>query len=496
MFSHGADESDHRSLSDDVGSLTDTVMYLYTLINIFISRTEPETETLTLTTAITFLFFLINTAWTHMLLLTVKLVLLVLPPIIMMIIMSHISHKHDKNKNVWIFPGRTKINVFCMSPSLKSNTHSSSLTNEHPPNSILLCSTTTFCTTNIIVVFNFAHPGSIIYMFVCETRILFYDIQYLIYWLFVVDHVDGLLLSIYGVDTDDVVDWLFVFDCVDGLLLSIYWVPTDDGVDWLFVFDCVDGLLLSIYWVPTDDVNYDDHLCNNNDTNTNNDTPGCISRVENDYSSTVQYGNNNITFIDIYGVIMVYLAYNYVALVTTFDAISSSSGCSFLRLSSELTPVSFLSSNIFCISSDCGLVCLRYVSVALVASLETTSSLSSPYLSPVPSFLCSSSSSLYSGPSPSYIKSPSFISISVPTFEPSFDPSIAPSTHYFTHHFDNILFFEFNTEYFLFDSYDHIHDHRVVLFFRIQSLTYLSISLNNLRLTYFKRKYDSTRFTR
>ena len=62
MFSHGADESDHRSLSDDVGSLTDTVMYLYTLIDIFISRTEPETETLTLTTAIAFLFFLINTA--------------------------------------------------------------------------------------------------------------------------------------------------------------------------------------------------------------------------------------------------------------------------------------------------------------------------------------------------------------------------------------------------------------------------------------------------
>ena len=45
--------------------------------------------------------------------------------------------------------------------------------------------------------FNFLHPGGVVYMFfVCETHILFYDIQYQTYHL--------LLRSTYGVDTDDV----------------------------------------------------------------------------------------------------------------------------------------------------------------------------------------------------------------------------------------------------------------------------------------------------
>ena len=43
----------------------------------------------------------------------------------------------------------------------------------------------------------------------------------------------------------------------------------------------------------------------------------------------------------------------------------------------ELT---YLSSNLFCLSSDCDLACLGYVPVAFVASLATTSSLSQvPY---------------------------------------------------------------------------------------------------------------------
>ena len=48
LSSHGAYESDHESLSNDVGSLTDAVMSLYTLIDSFISCTEPETETLSI----------------------------------------------------------------------------------------------------------------------------------------------------------------------------------------------------------------------------------------------------------------------------------------------------------------------------------------------------------------------------------------------------------------------------------------------------------------
>ena len=66
------------------------------------------------------------------------------------------------------------------------------------------------------------------------------------------------------------------------------------------------------------------HLYNNNGTN--NDTPDYLSGVENDRSGTIPYGNNNINFIDIYGVIVVNLTYNSVALVTALDAISSSSG--------------------------------------------------------------------------------------------------------------------------------------------------------------------------
>ena len=185
----------------------------------------------------------------------------------------------------------------------------------------------------------------------------------------------------------------------------------------------------------TYDVIYDICVFNNNDTPSsghlcnNNDTPGCISGVENDCTGTVQYGETNISFIDICGVIVVHLAYNSVALVTTLETISSSSGQSFIRLSSELAPIPSLSSNIFRLSSDCDLVCLEYVPVAPVASLKIISSLSSPYLSPAPRFLCSLSPGLYSSSSRSYIQSPSFISIiSLLTIEPSFNPSIALST--------------------------------------------------------------------
>ena len=76
----------------------------------------------------------------------------------------------------------------------------------------------------------------------------------------------------------------------------------------------------SIHGVDTDAIDYDDYLCNNNDT------PGGISGVENDCSSTVQYGINNISFIDTNGVIMMHLIYSYVALVKSLDTISSSSG--------------------------------------------------------------------------------------------------------------------------------------------------------------------------
>ena len=85
------------------------------------------------------------------------------------------------------------------------------------------------------------------------------------------------------------------------------------GVDWF------DVLFRSTYRVDTDAVDYDDYLCNNNDT------PGGTSGVGNDCSSTVRYGNNNISFINIYSLIVVNLAYNSVALVTALDTISSSS---------------------------------------------------------------------------------------------------------------------------------------------------------------------------
>ena len=173
-------------------------------------------------------------------------------------------------------------------------------------------------------------------------------------------------------------------------------------VDQLFV---VDGLLRFIYRVDADEVDYDDHLYNNNDTN--NDTPDCMSGVENNCSSTERYGNNNISSIDIYGVTLVYLLYNSTALVATLDTITSSGGRSFVLLSIELAPIPSLSSNIFSLSSDCCIVCLKHVPVALVASVGTISSLSSPYLSPVPKFLFSSNSGLYSCSSSSYTKSPS-----------------------------------------------------------------------------------------
>ena len=69
----------------------------------------------------------------------------------------------------------------------------------------------------------------------------------------------------------------------------------------------------SIYGIDTDDVDYDDYLCNNNDTN--NDTPGFIPRVENDCLGTVRNRNNNISFIDTNGITSMHLIYNSVTLV-------------------------------------------------------------------------------------------------------------------------------------------------------------------------------------
>ena len=165
-------------------------------------------------------------------------------------------------------------------------------------------------------------------------------------------------------------------------------------------------------------------------------------------ASTHNHRNTNISSIDIYGVIMVHLAYNYVKLVATLDIISSTRGRSFVPLPSELAPVLSLSSNISRLSSNCGLVHLKQFPVALETSLETISSVSSPYLSLVSKFLCSKSWSVLIFFT-KYTKSPSSISISMPTIEPSFGLSIAPSTHYFTRHIDNILFLQFNTESFL-----------------------------------------------
>ena len=100
------------------------------------------------------------------------------------------------------------------------------------------------------------------------THILFFDKQYLTYQLVVVDRFDVLFRIIYGVDTDA--------------------------------------------------VDYNDYLYNNNDTQ------GFISGVGNDCSSTLQYGNNNINFIDANGVFVMHLTYNSVDLVMALDTISSS----------------------------------------------------------------------------------------------------------------------------------------------------------------------------
>ena len=191
------------------------------------------------------------------------------------------------------------------------------------------------------------------------------------------------------------------------------------------------------------------YLCNNNGTN--NDTPDCISGVENDRSDTMRYGNNNISFIDIYCLIMVHLAYNSVALVTTLETISSSYGRDCVRLSSEITPVPSFSSTIFRLlsglfhlSSDCGLVHLEHVTIVLVASPETISSLSSPSLSPVSSFLCSSSPGLYSCSSSSHTKCPSYIPFSCQILNLVVGSSITPITRCFTRHIYDILFLKFN----------------------------------------------------
>ena len=56
----GIDKSDYKSLRYDVGSLTDVVMYLYTLIDSFISCTDPETKTLnTLNTTTTTIIIIV-----------------------------------------------------------------------------------------------------------------------------------------------------------------------------------------------------------------------------------------------------------------------------------------------------------------------------------------------------------------------------------------------------------------------------------------------------
>jgi len=227
---------------------------------------------------------------------------------------------------------------------------------------------------------------------------------------------------------------------------------------------------------------YDIRVFNNNDTLTSghlsniNDIPGCISGVENDCSGSVSYGNNNISFVDIYGAIVVHLAYNSVAIVATLDTISSSSERSFVRLSSEIAPVPSLSSNIFRLSSDCGCVRLEHVPIALLARSEIIPPLSSPSLSPVSSFLCSSSPGLYSCSSSSHTKCPSYIPFSCQILNLVFGSNITPITRCFTRHIYDILFLKFNTESFLSYSYDHIHDHGVVLFSRIQSYySHLSI---------------------
>ena len=99
--------------------------------------------------------------------------------------------------------------------------------------------------------------------------------------------------------------------------------------------------------------------------------------------------------------------YNLVALLTALDSISSSSGRSFVRLSSELAPIPSPSSNILCLASDCGRVHLKQFPIALVASPKTMHSLSSPYLCPVSKFLCSSNPGPYLYSPPSYTKSTS-----------------------------------------------------------------------------------------
>jgi len=226
------------------------------------------------------------------------------------------------------------------------------------------------------------------------------------------------------------------------------------------------------------------HLYNNNGTN--NDTPDYLSGVENDRSGTIRYGNNNISFTNIYDAIVMHIIYNSVAHVTVLDTISSSSGRSYVCLSSELASMPPFSSNIvrlssdrFHLSSDCGTVHLEYFPVALVERMETIPSLASPYLSPDLKSLCSSSHVLYSYSSSSHAKCPSSISFSCLISNLIFGSSIAPITRCFTRHIYYIRFLKFDTESFLSCSYDHIHDHGVVLVSRIHSY-YSQISIYHL----------------
>ena len=181
-----------------------------------------------------------------------------------------------------------------------------------------------------------------------------------------------------------------------------------------------------------------DHLCNNNGTN--NGTLDCTSGVKNGCSGTIRYGNNDISFINIYGVSVVNLAYDFVALVVTLESISSSCEQGCLRLSSDIALILSFSSKILRLISHCGCVCLEHVPIALLARLETIYPLSSPSLSPILSILCTPSPGLYSYSSSSHTKCPHSIPFLCQILNLVFGPSITPTTCYFTRHIYKILF--------------------------------------------------------
>ena len=117
-----------------------------------------------------------------------------------------------------------------------------------------------------------------------------------------------------------------------------------------------------------------------------------------------------------------------------------------------------------------------HVPIALVASQEIISLLASPPLTPVLKFLCSSSPGLYSCSLLSYAKCPVSITFLCLLLNLVLNQVLHQVLHIFTYLIDNILFLQSNTESFLFDSYDHMHDHGVVLLPRIKSYSsHLSI---------------------